>query len=449
MDALYSPVSHPYVSPREDKLPMTELRAWQTDALARWHANGRRGIIAAATGTGKTRMAIEAIRLALDDGARAVVVVPTRVLQQQWIRALRTAGIVGRRLGTIGGTSPDPNPDHLILVAVIDSARNGVGSLFRHWTSSGRPTLLVVDECHWSGSAHNRGVFDGDPAWRLGLSATPERGDDGFDDVLVPMLGEVVYRYSMRNAMDDGVLSDLRLSNLLIDLPQLEQSEYDRIEAQITASAATLTRQHPELFTSADWTAHIAQAASTIPAAKRLNSLVVERRRLLANNNGRLRAMEYLLDLGVLTSRRTILFNETINQAEHVAQKVRELGIKVSIDHSRLNSRERDQNQEAFRAGATDAMVAVRTADEGLDIPDADQAIIVSGTMNPRQRIQRLGRVVRLGGTPPRAISLLARGTLEESVIAGRDRELLGLDRVIIKPLSAFRDDSVDFLFSV
>jgi superfamily II DNA or RNA helicase len=72
----------------------------------------------------------------------------------------------------------------------------------------------------------------------------------------------------------------------------------------------------------------------------------------------------------------------------------------------------------------------VRAADEGLDVPDADQALITSGTLNPRQRIQRLGRVVRLGGQQPRALSLLARGTPEETVVAGRDLELLGVSRV-------------------
>jgi superfamily II DNA or RNA helicase len=79
----------------------------------------------------------------------------------------------------------------------------------------------------------------------------------------------------------------------------------------------------------------------------------------------------------------------------------------------------------------------VRAADEGLDVPDADQALITSGTLNPRQRVQRLGRIVRLGGQQPRALSLLARGTPEETVVAGRDLELLGVSRVRTIPASA------------
>ena len=89
-------------------------------------------------------------------------------------RELRAARIVSsRRLGTIGGAAPDPNPDHLIIVAVIDSARTGGRGLVKHWNGLGFPTMLVVDECHWAGSEYNRGVFEGDARWRLGLSATP------------------------------------------------------------------------------------------------------------------------------------------------------------------------------------------------------------------------------------------------------------------------------------
>lgn len=423
---------------------VSELRAWQVDALARWRVNGHRGIVAAATGTGKTRMAIEAIREVLAAGGRAIVVVPTRTLQHQWIRGLRSARIAGRRLGTIGGTNPDPNPDHLILVAVIDSARNGARNLMRHWASSGLKTLLVVDECHWAGSDYNRGVFEGDASWRLGLSATPERGDDGFDDVLVPMLGPVVYRYALRDAMDDGVLSHLRSVNLLVDLSRMEQREYERVEGAVSSLRLQLRESHPQLFNSSDWTAAVAQAASKIPMANRLNALVKERRRLLANSSGRLTIIERLVAQGILHGRRSIVFNETIDQAERVAEIVGRLDEKFSIDHSRMGPREREVNLDAFRAGATSTLIVVRTADEGLDIPDADQAIIVSGTMNPRQRIQRLGRVVRLGGVSPRAISLLARGTVEETVVAQHDRELLGLERVVIK-----RTDDVDLLDAI
>ncbi|HET9873188.1 MAG TPA: DEAD/DEAH box helicase [Propionibacteriaceae bacterium] len=415
---------------------MSELRPWQTDALAAWEGNGRRGIVAAATGTGKTRIAIEALRRTSAEGARATVIVPTRILQDQWVRELRAARFVpSRRLGTIGGPAPDPNPDHLIIVAVIDSARTGSRSLIKHWNAQGHPTILIVDECHWAGSEYNRGVFEGDASWRLGLSATPERGDDGFDDVLVPELGGIVYRYSLKDAMDDGVLANLRLVNLLVDLSKSELSEYQSLEQRIERLRADLQRARPEFFTHEDWTVAVAMAAKDEPLAKRLTTLVGERRRMLARSSGRFTMVKRLLDAGEFVGRRTIVFNETIEQAEHVADLARAAKVSVVVDHSKMSQRDRTASQDRFRSAGADCLVVVRAADEGLDVPDADQALITSGTLNPRQRIQRLGRVVRLGGKPPRAISLLAKGTPEELIVAGRDLELLGIDRVRTMPL--------------
>lgn len=410
---------------------VSELRPWQSEALAAWESNGRRGIVAAATGTGKTRLAIEALRRTAQEGARSTVVVPTRILQDQWLRELRAARIVpSRRLGTIGGRSPDPNPDHLIIVAVIDSARTGSRSLIRHWNAQGDPTMLVVDECHWAGSEYNRGVFEGDARWRLGLSATPERGDDGFDDVLEPELGGIIFRYSLKDAMDDGVLADLRLVNLLVDLSKSELSEYRSVETRIERLESDLRRVHPELFVNEDWTAAVAMAAKADALAKRLTTLVAERRRMLARSSARFSMVKRLLDAGEFAARRTIVFNETIEQAEHVADLARDAKVTVVVDHSKMSQRDRAASHDRFRSNSAQCLVVVRAADEGLDVPDADQALITSGTLNPRQRIQRLGRVVRLGGKQPRAISLLAKGTPEELVVAGRDLELLGLDRV-------------------
>lgn len=410
---------------------MSDLRPWQSEALAAWEANNRRGIIAAATGTGKTRLAIEALRRATAERARATVVVPTRILQDQWIRELRAARIVpARRIGTIGGAVPDPSPDHLIIVAVMDSARTGSRSLVKHWNGLGLPTMLVVDECHWAGSEYNRGVFEGDARWRLGLSATPERGDDGYDEVLVPELGGVIYRYSLKDAMDDGVLADLRLVNLLVDLTRSEQSDYRDLERRIGRLQADLQRKRPELFEHTDWTPAVTMAATSDPMARRLATLVGERRRMLARSSGRFLVVRQLLEAGVFAGRRTIVFNETIEQAEHVADLARQAGVSAVVDHSKMNERDRTASHTRFRGGGADCLVVVRAADEGLDVPYADQALITSGTLNPRQRVQRLGRVVRLGGQQPRALSLLARGTPEETVVAGRDLELLGISRV-------------------
>lgn len=409
---------------------MSGLRQWQSEALRAWHANQRRGIIASATGTGKTRLAIEAVREALAAGGHVMVVVPTRTLQDQWLRTLRAAQLVRARIGTIGGIAPDPNPDYLVLVAVIDSARDGAKMLIRHWNQKAGPTLLIVDECHWAGSAFNRGVFDGEAKWTLGLSATPERGDDGLDEVLVPSLGPIVYRYPIRTAMDDGVLADIRILNLLVDMPRADVHEYEVIQRRTAEVKSKLETAHPELFENEDWTWAVQSASTTIPEAMKLVRLVALRRRMLASNASRMASFGRIVGQGLLEKRRTIIFNETIQQAEASAEHLRAENVRFSIDHSMISPRLRAGEIAAFRTGERDVLVAVRTADEGLDVPDADQAIILAGTSNPRQRVQRIGRIVRLGDVAPRAISILAAGTVEETVVANRDVALFGPHRV-------------------
>lgn len=423
------------------------MRQWQSEALQTWANSGHRGIVAAATGTGKTRLALHAIREATDRNQRIIVVVPTRVLQDQWVRELRRFGL-GRRLALIGGADPSPSPDAPVTVAVIDSARTGAKSLIRHWADAGLETFLIVDECHWAGSQANRALFDAPTTWALGLSATPERGDDGLDEVLVPSLGPVIYTYSLRQAMDDGVLSELQLVNLIVELSAFERGEYSALCRRVDAAEQELRRRRPDLFENEDWGGAVAAAGEGDALAKRLAGLIAERRRLLAKSAVRLAIFRSLVSGGLLTGRRTIVFNESIDQAKQVASLITEAGLRVVEDNSRIAKVDRQSAHERFRSGSAEALVAVRTVDEGVDVPDADQCVILSGTMNARQRIQRLGRVVRLGGLAPRAVSLLAAGTIEEQHIAGRDLELLGQARVRTVRVTREQLPSVTELFS-
>ena len=186
----------------------------------------------------------------------------------------------------------------------------------KHWNSIGLPTMLVVDECHWAGSEYNRGVFEGDARWRLGLSATPERGDDGYDEVLVPELGGIVYRYSLKDAMDDGVLADFRLVNLLVDLTRSELSEYNGSSSGSAGSNRTSARSVPNSSrTGLDgWCRTRRPRTTPWPRASRLSS--VSAAGCWREALGRFVMVKRLLEAGEFAGRRTIVFNETIEQAE-------------------------------------------------------------------------------------------------------------------------------------
>lgn len=411
------------------QLPATSLRKWQGEALTAWVNAGYRGIVAAATGTGKTLFAVHAVARAPVD--RVVVVVPKRAIQDQWIRLFRSGLNVGPALlGTMGGDTNNFRLDQRFVIAVIDSARRGLPEPVRYWQSNGETVMLVVDECHWAGSAQSQQMFSAPFDATLGLSATPERGDDGFDDLLVPNLGEVIYRYTLRQALDDKLLADLRSIHEYFSLSTHDKHEYARLSDRIISLRSQLEGSEG-LDPGPGWDARLSQLAVTDASAQRLKNLLRDRSRLVSRSAERLEVVKSLAGRGLLSGMRTLVFNESVSQAEKVLTVLEESGLRCELEHSRLPSERRSAALKRFATGAVDALVAVRALDEGVDVPEADLALIVSGTLNARQRIQRIGRVVRPKGRGATVYSVLARSTSEELDVGYRDDDLLGPDRVI------------------
>jgi len=412
------------------KIPGTSLRAWQREALAAWVGAGYRGIVAAATGTGKTLFAVHAIAQAPVE--RTIVVVPKQALQDQWLRMFRTGlDVSPLMLGSIGGKRKDFNLKNRVVVAVIDSARRGITEPVRYWQSAGERVMLVVDECHWAGSAQSMSMFEVPCDATLGLSATPERGDDGFDDVLVPNLGPIVFRYRLRQALDDGLLADLTSVHEYFELSGNDHAEYESLETRSAALRNSLAAAHPELLPGPGWDARLAKLAVTNPAARQLKGLLASRGEVVARSKERLKVVDNIARSGLLRGKRSLVFNENVTQATRVLEIFERHGLRCDLEHSRLPSERREAALRRFATGSIDALVAVRALDEGIDVPDAEVALIVSGTLNARQRIQRIGRVVRPNGRHALVISILALGTSEEYDVGDRDGELLGPERVV------------------
>lgn len=407
------------------------LRLWQQEALEAWKSAGNRGIVAAATGTGKTRVALSIIERALERGDRVVIVVPKKILADQWVGELRRKLRLGpNTLGTLGGNKPSFRYEHRVVVSVINSARTRLSDIVSYWQSLDEQVLLIIDECHWAGSEQSRGLFETPADYTLGLSATPERGDDGYDEILVPGLGPVVYRYALRDALDDGLLAPVTALNVYIDLSPWERSEYGRLVDDLRRVLED-ERGLPEGIDPSDPALPklLSALSGRSSAAKKAERLMSEQRRLLASSPARVSLLAELCRLGVFAQRRSLVFNETIQQAEDAHRLLSAEGLAVVMDHSKMPVEQRERAHRLFAAGSADCLVAVRTVDEGVDVPDADLAVITSGTLNPRQRIQRIGRVVRPKAGGAAVVSLLAKGTAEESV-GLRDEALLGPERV-------------------
>lgn len=193
---------------------------------------GRRGVVEAATGTGKTLVALGAIEeLRRERGSylRVVIVVPSKVLASQWRRELEHTlnvppHVIGEQHSDVV-TEFDPDR-HLVLLTVVNTARANLRRVLGGWRRHNLTSLLIVDECHRSGSEFNARIFDGAYDFSLGLSATPERDDGGHLRHVYPGLGSPVYRYPLLDALDDGVLAPLRSVNLYVDFDRAERDRW-------------------------------------------------------------------------------------------------------------------------------------------------------------------------------------------------------------------------------
>jgi superfamily II DNA or RNA helicase len=208
----------------------------------------------------------------------------------------------------------------------------------------------------------------------LGLSATPERDyDSGLEDVLIPALGEVIFRYDYNDALRDGVISPFELINVAIQLRPGEQREYDALSRRV----AVLLRRIRE----------------GEPIEETLRRLL--RNRAAIAGNAALRIPTALKLVEENAAARTIVFHERIDAAEQIRRGLANRKVNATIYHSRINPVVRRDNLRLFRRGAFDVLVTCRALDEGTNVPETTVAIIASSTSSTRQRIQRLGRVLR------------------------------------------------------
>jgi superfamily II DNA or RNA helicase len=232
---------------------------------------------------------------------------------------------------------------------------------------------LIVDECHRAGSPVNSLALIQDCAATIGLSATPYREyDEGFQDLVSPILGPIVAKYSLQESIKDGVLASLRLRNVRIPLLPSEQDDYDKI------------------------TRAIGKAFADNESQERIRNLLIRRARLANNAYFRVPIASTLVSN--YPGKRILVFLESIKTSQDLFEALNRKGISVAIYHSKMGTHLRRANLRGFRRGIFDVLIACRALDEGFNVPEAEVAIIAAGTASKRQRVQRIGRVLRSFG---------------------------------------------------
>lgn len=348
-----------------------DLRSWQESALDAWRAEGRRGIVEVVTGGGKTVFAEACILSALDahPSLRVVIVVPTIALVDQWYVSLQEELSVEPHDIAVFAGGRRPKFARLNLM-VINTARDAAPALSKSGLS-----MLVVDECHRAGSAENVRALQGSYVATLGLSATPERPyDDALDEAIVPALGRIIYRYDLVRARADGVVTPFHLTNVEVALLPDEQEKYDRLTRRIGQKLG-------------------GRADHSGPMPEGISELLRQRGRVAALATMRIPTTVHLADIH--RGNRLMIFHEDIAALTRICAALKSRGHSVTEYHTGISPVLRRSNLRLYRQGVFDIMASCRALDEGINIPETQVAVIASASATARQRIQRLGRVLR------------------------------------------------------
>ena len=389
-----------------------ELYPWQEDCLKRWFANNGRGMVQAVTGSGKTLLALTAAkRLSekTDRELRVKIVVPTSTLMHQWNHTLRTFldENTSKMIGLRGGGYKSA-ADCRYMIYVINSARYELARQILSELHHKKAVLLIADECHHYTSRQNQLIFEFLPHlqpdekhfFSLGLSATLPAGQAGHE--LAAALGRRIYSYEMEAAAARRTVCPYNIFHIGLSFQRDEWAEYQELSDRMSVLYFRLLSAFPELgrFNQQERFELLRSLSGNknkgiADAARQYIRLSFIRKNLVCMASERLDcAYDLIKSLGIHD--KILVFGERIRQAEELYTRLRnDYPGKVGRYHSKLGNQANKNAMERFRLGDIRILIACKAIDEGVDVPDTAIGIILSGTSTQRQRVQRLGRIIR------------------------------------------------------
>ena len=393
------------------------MRDYQKTAIDRWTKSFMRGCIVLPTGAGKTIVGIKAIEKV---NAATLIVVPTIDLMEQWTENL--SNFLNQKNNikrnkkyqntsfdkseiTIGNLGGGKDNVQAITVATYDSAylrASYFGNQFK---------LVIFDEVHHLPAPGYRSIAEQLIApYRLGLTATIQR-EDKLDELLPRLVGGIVFQLGSKELSKQKHLADFEIERKQVILTAEEQTQYDQCYSQFISNLRQLGFKVPSMHN-----------------LKRLimmsNKNKIAREGLLAKNkaneialNSESKVEELKKILKENKHAKTIIFTQNNKMVYSLSNK-----FLIPFITYKTGKDERREVLEGFKSGQFNVVVTSKVLDEGIDVPDAELGIIVSGTGSGRELIQRLGRILRPkhDGKKAKLIELVSKQTREINTSAKR-----------------------------
>lgn len=394
-----------------------KMRDHQIAALEAWKAKGDfRGTFNLATGAGKTITAIHAIvRLSeAIDGLACVIAAPYQNLADQWVDILATFNIFPVKC-YISRSQWEDKLRNMVHELTMGSRKFGAVVVVNRTLKSpefqgclskikGNRLLWIGDECHHHTSKAYEGFLPIHARYRIGLSATPQHYlDEERNERLNEFYGDIVSSYTLKQAITDKVLTPYVYYPHIVEFTEAEAEEFVDLSEQIGRTMARQNGKAGEM--SPQLTGLLMRRARLVgSAANKLPTLQA----VLTGKKPTQHTLFYCGDGTVETDEEQTGAEDSVNAGRRQVEAVSAMLHGMSWDVSRFTSREsrkdRDNILENFRLGIIDAMVAIRCLDEGIDVPACSTAYILASSRDPRQFVQRRGRILRRSPGKERAL---------------------------------------------
>lgn len=370
----------------------------QLSALEAWAARGRRGILEHATGSGKTFTALTAILDHAKLGFPTLVLVPSQLLLEQWAKEIGDEIPDAIILLAGNGNISWKNPVKLKLMTsdqissekriVLSTMQTAATMDFRSRVIQGNHLMLVVDEVHQVGSAFNSKALEINAGPRLGLSATPKRyGDpEGTRRIFDYFGGLVPPPFTLQDAIKAGRLVEYEYFPHSVHLNATETEEWKKTTAQIRLEVARSKKDSDGRSIISD----------------KVKMMLIKRSRISKKAANKVRLAADILKANFIEGQRWLVYCEDSEQLDQVRSELLRLKFHTIEYHSAMLG-ERHATLDWFK-DLGGVLVSIKCLDEGIDIPEVDCALVLASSQNPRQFIQRRGRVLRKSPGKTKAI---------------------------------------------
>ena len=371
--------------------PNFKPRSCQEDAKNAFLQKDFSCLFMMATGSGKTKAAMYAISQ-IDPWKLLLICVPSLELVEQWeadvhlfypdITIIKCGSPYRGHKELLKSLTQARFPEQVVVISTYDSAQ---GDFYMAKWRQAKPEQfsMICDEVHNMGAPKSQCLMELNPAYRIGLSATPRRNFDEIgSEKILNFYHQNTFEFSIKDAQREHYLVEYQYRVLPCAMPEEDWESYKAYSKEIVQLQHALEQEDDE--------------KDRLRLQQRIEGRYRDRAKLLKKNDQKVQTLQTIFD-EIPPSARVLIYGDDLNHLNELGKELDRMGKYYFKYTGELDAqKERPTILKEFRQGIRKILLAVGCLDEGIDIPACDVAVFISSSTSERQFIQRRGRVLRI-----------------------------------------------------